>query len=41
MRNALLITAAVLVTAGTLLVSVPLGLIVAGALLGALVLLSE
>ena len=41
MRNALLIVAAVLVTAGTGLFRIDLGLVVGGLLLGAFVLLSD
>ncbi len=41
MRNALLIVASVLITAGVALLSLPAGLIVAGLLVGALTLLSD
>jgi hypothetical protein len=41
MRNALLIAAAVLITAGTALLFLPAGFIVAGLVLGAFVLLTD
>lgn len=41
LRNAAIVIAGLLVTAGTLMFSIDLGLVVAGVLLGAFVLLSE
>ena len=41
MRNALLIVAACLIAAGTLLFAIDLGLVVSGLLVGAFVLLTE